>query len=127
MLLDVRVVRRCLECDIERDFDAELIRLRDESVECLDTTELGVDSLVAAVFRPHRPRAPRVVGPGRRRVVLSLAKGRPNRMDGREVDDVEPELFDPREALGRVVESAVPADRKSTRLNSSHVAISYAV
>src|SRR3712207_7345156 len=71
-----------------------------------------------ALLGADRPRGPGVLGAWSERVVGPLAVDLTDRVDGGQVDDVEPHG-------GHGVEPL--RDRKSTRLNSSHANISYAV
>src|SRR5438034_8945326 len=66
-----------------------LFRSLDEPVEVVEGAELWVDGRVTALRAPDRPGAARVGGLHRERVVLSLAVRAPDRVDGRQVDDVE--------------------------------------
>ena len=109
VLFHVRVVGRGLERDVERDLQAELVGLRDEALERFHPAELGRDGFVPAVGAADRPWAAGLAGLRRGRIVLALAELRADGVDGREVDDVEAEVVDPREAGGRVVERAVGA------------------
>src|SRR3546814_6394736 len=49
MLLDVGMVRRALERDVERNFQAVLLRLRDKPPKVFGRAERGQDSLVPAL------------------------------------------------------------------------------
>src|SRR5688572_3937874 len=59
MLGHVRVVRRALKRDVERDGYAVRARRLDQPAEVLGRSELRVDRLVAAFPRADRPRAAR--------------------------------------------------------------------
>ena len=101
-----RVVGRALQREVERDLEAELVRLGDERVEVLERAEVGMDGVVAALGRADRPRDAGIAGPGVERVVRALAKRRADRMDRREVDDVEAHGGDGRQPLRRGGEGA---------------------
>ena len=63
---------------------------------------------VAAVLVADRPRAADVVGLGVERVVLAFAERAADRMDRRQIDDVEAELRDARQRALGIGERAVP-------------------
>src|SRR5207237_6488063 len=46
VLADVRMVRRALESDVERDLDAKVLRRADEAAEVFEGAELRMDRLV---------------------------------------------------------------------------------
>src|SRR5579864_7743946 len=96
MLPHPGMIRRTLPRKIEGDLEAEPLRLRAKGVEVRDTAEPGLDGRVPAGVRPDGPRAPRIAGLGGQRIVRSLAKARPNRMNRREIHDVEAEIGDAR-------------------------------
>ncbi len=109
VLADERVVGRDLECDVERNPDATGPGRFDQGVEVLDRPEVRMDGSVSAVRSADRPRDAGVVGTGARHVVRALAEGRPDRVDRRQVEDVEAEALHVREAVDDVVERAVAA------------------
>ncbi len=104
---DPRVVGRALQREVERDLHAELIRARDERVEVVEVAELRVDRVVPARGRADRPRGADVARLGVHGVVAALAVHGADRVDRREVDDVEAHLRDAVELLGRGDERAV--------------------
>src|SRR5581483_7055138 len=115
MLLEPRVVGRALDREVERDLEPELLRVRAEPLELLHRPELGIDRLVPALLAADRPRAARVVRARLERVVPALAVRVADRMNGREVHDVEAELREARqlapyafEAPERAWEELVP-------------------
>src|SRR5256885_6158073 len=78
------------------------------------------------LFRSVRPQRGRIPAPALQRRVVSAAEG----LDERYRRELALAAgFDPAEALPTWLEllGSVQADRKSTRLNSSHLVISYAV
>src|SRR5205823_234246 len=77
-----------------------------ERLELLQRAELGIDRVVAAELRADRPRRPRVVLAGGERVVLPLAIRLPDRVDRRQVDDVEAELGEARQLRAHALEAA---------------------
>src|SRR5687767_1979540 len=76
-------------------------------LELLDRAELRVDRIVAAQLAADRPRTPRIIGSGHEGVVRTLSEGRSDGMNGREIDDVEAELGDPRQGALSVAEGAM--------------------
>ncbi len=109
VLADERVVGRDLERDVERDADATGTGRFDERVEVLDGAEVRMDRRVSAIRPADRPGHARVVGSGARHVVRPLAERRPDRVDRRQVEDVEAEPLHVREAIDDVTERAVAA------------------
>src|SRR5207249_8739662 len=109
------VVGRALDREVERDLEPELLRAGDEAVEVRERAELGGDGVVAALLCADRPGAAGVALLRRQRVVAALAAAAANRVDRRQVDDVEAELgelrqhaLDAREAAERAREELVP-------------------
>ena len=92
MLADPGMVGRALDREIERDLEAVRVRRVDEPAEVVERAELGMDRVVPAFVRTDGVDAADVAGRGLQRVVLALAVGAPDRMDRREVEDVEAEL-----------------------------------
>ena len=78
----------------------------DEPLEVGDGAEVGVHRLVPAFGGADRPGAARIVRPGRERVVAALAVRPADRMDGRQVDDVEAQLRESRKLCAHAVEAA---------------------
>ncbi len=72
-----------------------------------------MDGVVAAVLIADGIEAARIVGAGLERVVLALAVGAADRMDRREIQDVEAELGDFRHTGDAVIERAVPSGHAS--------------
>ena len=115
VLLEPRVVGRGVEREVERDVHAVLARGGAEGADVVDRAELGVDGVVAALLAADRVRRAGVVGAGGERVVAALARLDADRVDGREVEDVEAELgdrgdllLDRLEAAPRAREQLVP-------------------
>ncbi len=109
VLLHVRVLRRAMEGDVQRDLEPHPLRRLQQVPEILQRPHLRVDRLVAAFLRPDRPRAARLSGHGGEGVVLPLAEGAGDRVDRREIEDVEAELLHVPEPLLQLPEGAVPA------------------
>ena len=110
VLGDVGVVGGALEGDVEGDLEAVAPGGADEDVEVVEGAEVGVDRVVAAVGRADGVGAARVVGPGVQGVVAALARGRADRVDRGEVDDVEAHACDRLEPLrGGAQRAGVPA------------------
>ncbi len=115
VLGEPRVVGRGLDREIERDVDAVLPRGGGERAQVRLRAELGMDRVVAAGGVPDRPRRAWIVGRRGERVVAALAVRQPDRVDRRQVDDVEAEfgerwelLRHPGEAAPRAREHLVP-------------------
>ncbi len=115
VLAHPRVVGRALDREVEGDLEPQVLRALHETAEALERAEVGVHRGVAALRRADRPRAARVAGSGRERVVGALAGGAADRMDGRQVDDVESHAADVGEPLDAVVEGAVAPGHPALR------------
>ena len=76
------------------------------ALEVLERAELRVDRVVAALVAADRPRAAHVALRRPRRVVAALAVRRADRVDRRQVDDVEAELGELRQHLLDALEAA---------------------
>ena len=92
MVAEPGVIGRALQCEVERELHLVLAQGRDERRQVGLGAELGMDRVVPALRTADRPRAPDVAGLGALRVVPALAVRQPDRVDRREVDDVEAEL-----------------------------------
>src|SRR6266498_2471839 len=111
MLLEPRMAGRALDRVVERDLDAGLAGARDEALEVGERPQLRMDRRMTAVLRADRPRAPDVATLRRHRVVAPLPVRVPDRVDRRQVHDVEPELRQPGQHLLHTREAA-PGTRK---------------
>ena len=85
----------------------------DQPAEIVERAELRVHGVVAAILVADGIEAAGVVRPGIERVVLALAVGAADRMDRRQVENVEAERGDLRHARDAVVERAVPARHRA--------------
>ena len=103
------MVGRALERIVERHLQPEVPGLPAEAAEVLDGAQLGCDGGVPALGRADGPRAAGIVGPGAERVVGTLALGDADRVDRRQVDDVEPHVGHGAQALHRAVEAPLAA------------------
>ena len=103
------MVGRALDGEVERDLEAEGPRALDEAVEVVERAELRMHRGVAALRAADRPWAPGVAGRGGERVVASLAVRAPDRVDRRQVDDVEAHRRHALELRLRVLEGSAGA------------------
>jgi starch synthase (maltosyl-transferring) len=115
------VVGRRLEREVERELHPVLGKRLDECRKIVVVPEQWVDRVVTSLGRADRPRAPDVAGRGPLGVVAALPVRAADRVDRREVDDVEAELREPRDDLGdtgetspRPREELVPGARAGT-------------
>ena len=108
MLLHPRVVGRGLQREIESDFQALLPGCTHEGAEILGRAEVRMDGVVSALRCADRVRGARVSRFGREGVVAALAVGRADRMDGDQVDDVEPHGCDLGQPSCRRTERTAP-------------------
>ena len=57
MLGDPRVIRRCLEREVQRNLQPQRVGLGDEPVECIEVAEVGMDAVVSALRVRRSPMA----------------------------------------------------------------------
>src|SRR5260370_513412 len=115
MLVHVGMVGRALEGDVHGDLEAVVARLGEQLAEVGGGPQLGQDRLVSPRRAADRPGAADVAGLGHRAVVLALAVGEADGVDGRQVEDVEAHLGDVRQACDDVAEGAVAAGLRRAR------------
>src|SRR5437867_10479061 len=108
MFMHPRMIRRALPREIDRDLEAEALGFAAEPFEILEGAEPRLDRRVAAVRRSDRPWTPGITWSGDERIVAPFAEARADRMNGRQIDDVEPEIGDARQAISRLAERAAP-------------------
>src|SRR5690625_5394935 len=94
-----------------------------QPTKTLQPAQRRVHRIVPSFGTANGIRTARVTGLSRQSIVAAFAVALTNGMDGREVQNIKPHRLNCRQALNYIIKR----DRKSTRLNSSHVAISYAV
>ena len=111
VLDEPRVVGRHLQREIEGELHPVLVERRDESLEVAGVPERRVDRVVPTLTGADRPRAPDVARLRPLLVVPPLAVRVPDRVDGREVHDVEPVRGQLRDDLRHAPEAA-PRARK---------------
>ncbi len=108
MLAHVGVIGRALKREVERDLDTQLAGRRQQVTKLFQGAELGVDCLVATFAAADGPGTARVPLLRLLAIVRAFALGRPDRMDGREVQHVESHRCDVGEEFLDVSERAVP-------------------
>src|SRR6202030_204844 len=96
-----------LDGEVERDLDAVCARRAAQPAEIVDAAERRMDGVVAALAAADRVRAAEIVRRGAQAVVAALAVGRADRMNRREIDDVEAHVADRRQQADHVVEPAM--------------------
>src|SRR5205823_11940550 len=79
MLPDVRVIRRALIGEIQRNIDPPAFRSRYKAPKIVESSKLGVNGLVSALLGTDRPRASGLARRGFARVVFPFAMGVPDR------------------------------------------------
>ena len=112
MLLEPGMIERTLDGEIERDLQALLGRGGDQAAKILRRAERRMNRVVPALDATDGIGAAGIVWPGRKRVVATLAVGRADRMDRREVEDIEAHVADARQGLDDVVERAEGARKE---------------
>ena len=95
MLVDIRVVGRAIDREVERDLQATLLDLGDEPVEILERAEFRRDIFVSTAVDSMATVADRVghtglAGLAGRGVVAPLAVRFADRMDRRKINHIEP-------------------------------------
>src|SRR5207247_7578041 len=111
MLAHPGMVGRGLDREVERDLQPAAFGLLREVIEVVERAEVGVDGGVTALEAADGPRAAGLAWLGGERVVAALAMRAADRMDRRQVDDVEAHGGRAVELRLRVLERAVPALR----------------
>ena len=94
------MVGRALQGQVESHLETEFVGPGDKGIEIVERAELRVDGVMAALGRSDRVRRTRIVLVGDQRVVRALAVDRADRVDRRQVDDVETHRRDGRQPLG---------------------------
>src|SRR5689334_11302645 len=89
MLADVRMVGRRLEGDVQSQLNPQTLRRIAQRAEILHRAELRMDGGVAPLGGADAPGAPDVLGRGVGGVVSSLAEGRADGVNRRQVEHVE--------------------------------------
>ena len=98
MLVDIRVVGRAIDREVERDLQATLLDLGDEPVEILERSEFRRDILVPAAVDSLKTIADRVrhtglAGLAGRGIVAPLAVRFADRVDRRKINHIKPHRF----------------------------------
>ena len=89
MRLNPRVVRRALQSEIKRDFQAQLVGTLAECLEIVHGAKLRVNGVVSTQFGTDAERGARIVRTGYQGIVASLTVGHANREDRRQIHNVE--------------------------------------
>src|ERR1700722_3290188 len=89
MLFDIRVVRRALERNIESPLKSVFPRARDEALEILQCSQLAVNGSMTAFVGADGPGTAHIIVLRRYRIIFSLSERLPDRMDRREINDIE--------------------------------------
>ena len=83
------MIGRALEGDVERDLDAELAGACEQPAEVLERAEARMHGLVSAFAAADRPGTSGIVRRGAGAVVGALALDFADRMDRRQIEDIE--------------------------------------
>src|SRR5271169_1368275 len=94
MLARPRMVGRALDREVDRDLQSQPPGRRYEVIEIVQAAKRRLDRGMAAGFAADRPRTAGTVGKRSQRVVGPLAMRVADRMDGREVNNVESQVMD---------------------------------
>ena len=114
------MIGRALHGEIERHLHIVLVTGLDQPAEIGERAEFRMHGVVAALFVADGIEAAGIVRPGFERIVLAFAVGAADRVDRREIENVEAEAGDFRQPRNAVVESAVFA-RKGTLAARHHL------
>ena len=102
VLGDPRVVGGALEGQVERHLHAQASGAFDETVEVIEGTQIRVDGVVPSLGRADPIGGTWVTGGCDQGVVLALTERRANRVDRRQVDNVEAHVGDAWQVLGGI-------------------------
>src|SRR5436309_4208581 len=89
MLSDIGMIRRTLVGEIKGNFYAVLFSFSNKMAKVFEPAKLRVDCFVAAFLGPYSPRTSRITGPGFACVVFAFTMGMADRVNRREVENVE--------------------------------------
>src|SRR5215471_99086 len=103
----IGMIGRTLVRDIQSNVDFVPLRRAEEVAKIVECAKLWMDRLVSTFLSADRPRTPGLAGLGCSRIVFALAKGLSDRMNRREVEDVEAHCRDFRQDFFAVLERAV--------------------
>src|SRR5918996_5907186 len=92
-----------------------LARLFNQALEVSQSAELGMDRFVATLFRADGPGAAGVVLIRMQSAILALAMTPPDRMNRRQIENVEAQRCDIRQPPFAIFESAVPVRCRRAR------------
>ncbi len=107
MLTQPGMIGRALDGEVERDLEAMIACGRDQSAEILERPERGMQRVVTAFAAADGVRTADILRRGDQAVVASLAGGHADRMDGREIKNVEAHVAYAGQALDHIGEGAV--------------------
>ena len=109
MFLYIGVIRRTLKGDIQRYFNMILAGLAQKALEILQGAKFRMYGLVPSFVRSNSPRGPRVIWIGYGVVVSPFTVCAANRVDGGQIEDVEPHCRDVGKTGLAVLEGSVTA------------------
>src|ERR1035441_8031340 len=89
MLLHIWVVRRRLKRNVERNRKIQPHGLGNEALEVVDRSKIRMNLLVPTIIRPNGPRAAKIALYRLWRIIAPLPKFPPDRMNRRQIHDVE--------------------------------------
>src|SRR5438876_2671287 len=92
MLHYVRMIRRTLISNIQSNVDFLLLRRLHQTAKVFQSAKLRMDRFVPTLFATDRPRTSWLAGFYFRGVVAAFSKRCSDRMNGREVDNIESHL-----------------------------------
>src|SRR5262245_44646039 len=113
MLLQPGMVERALHRKVEGDIHLVLAADGDEPAKIIERAQLRFDRVMTAIFVADRVEAARILWTGIERIVFALPVRAPNRMDRRQIKNVEAKPRDFRHARHTIVECAVAAGSRA--------------
>src|SRR5439155_18256041 len=115
VFVDPGMVRRTLPREIQGNLEAEPLGLLPEPEEVVLGSEARLDGQMAALFGSNRPGTARIVRARSEAVVRPLAEAAADRVNRRQVDDVESQIRDGREQGRSVGKCAAAIGVRSRR------------
>ena len=110
-----------LKSKVQGDFQPQIFRLRDQSFEIRQGSQLGMNRFMTSLFRADGPRAAGFLGLGHGVVVFPFPVGSSDGMNGRQVKDVEAHAGDLGQNPLAVAEGSVLAGGRAERSRKAFI------
>src|SRR5579862_3342236 len=115
MTLDVGMIGRGLERKVQSDLDPEVARLRKEILKILQRTQIRMNGCMPAFTRSDGPGTAYIRRTGGARVIHALARLAADRMNRRQVQNVEAHGGDVRQPRFTIAKGSMPAGLRRAR------------